>query len=55
MQYDHDEVEGLVQLSQDQESLSELELRLAIEWMLQQKRDGKSLKEIKEQIVRESK
>lgn len=55
--YEASEVEALIEARKDEESLTELEQRLAMAWMIEQKRDGKTLQEIfrqiKEQVSKE--
>lgn len=55
--YEASEVEALIEARKDEESLTELEQRLAMAWMVEQKRDGKTLQEIfrqiKEQVSKE--
>jgi hypothetical protein len=51
--YESSEVEALIESRKDEESLSEIEERLAIAWMNRQLRDGKTLQEIFEAIKRQ--
>jgi hypothetical protein len=51
--YESSEVEALIESRKDEESLSEIEERLAIAWMNRQLRDGKTLQEIWEEIKRQ--
>lgn len=53
MNYTPEEVEGLIEASRDGEGLEEIESRLGPQWFEQQKRDGKSMKEIIDQVQNE--
>lgn len=52
--YEIHEIERLLEIAEDGESLSEIELRNGVQWLEQKLRDGASLKEIEEAIIKKT-